>query len=189
MLRALPTLIFCDIKCLLSCYLWPKTPVGFTEGAGGTLGLQIKGLLLLIHSIPPHVTQAKLQRPQAENNSHTSYNVHLPLPLLAFWLSQMTLPPRPMEDGHTLFPWTEWPLRSQMRASTNWTYLTFCVGHHKQRKHLPDNGKSTIPTLLKVLTYPELHKGRESIYWCKPPLTPVPNLCPDFQNNPSPGTN
>lgn len=84
MLRALPTLIFCDIKCLLSCYLWPKTPVGFTEGAGGTLGLQIKGLLLLIHSIPPHVTQAILQRPQAENNSHTSYKVHLPLPLLAF---------------------------------------------------------------------------------------------------------
>lgn len=34
LLRALPTLTFCDIKCLLSCYLQPRTPVGFTEGAG-----------------------------------------------------------------------------------------------------------------------------------------------------------
>lgn len=186
MLRALPTLIFCDIKCLLSCYLWPKTPVGFTEGAGGTLDLQIKWLLLLIHSIPPHVTQAKLQCPQAENYSHTSYNVHLPLPLLAF--SNDT---SPKANGR----WSDIVSMDRMAPKKpdasldHWTYLTFCVGPHKQRKHLPDNGKSTIPTLLKVLTYPELHKGRESIYWYKPPLNPVPNLCPDFQNKPSPGTN
>ena len=38
--------------------------MGFTKGAGGALGSQMKRLLLLLHSILPHVTQAKLQLPQ-----------------------------------------------------------------------------------------------------------------------------
>lgn len=37
--------------------------------------------------------------------------------------------------------------------------LTFSVGPYKQRQHKLDNGESTIPTLLKVLMYPELLRG------------------------------
>lgn len=57
--------------------------MGFTGGAEGALGSQMKWLLLLIHSVPPHITQAKLQLPPAENNAQTSYNVQPPLPLPA----------------------------------------------------------------------------------------------------------
>lgn len=93
-----------------------------------------------------------------------------------FWPLQMTLLPK--VNGR----WSDLASKGRVAPKEQdaglGPDLASFVSPYKQRKH--KLGKSTIPTLLKILMYPELQKGRENVYWWEPPLTPVPNLCPEF---------
>lgn len=110
--------------------------MGLTKGAGGALGSQMKHLLL-IRSILPHVTQAKLQLPQLKTMPTPQTTSALPFhsqPLKWHFPQGQWQMARPDFQGQTR------PLRSK-------TWPLLWVLTSKESTKL-DSGESTVPPLL-----------------------------------------